>query len=402
MYLKNLKLTNYRNYENLDLDFDRNLNLIIGDNGKGKTNLLESIYYISTGKSHRGAKQEELVRLGNDSAVMRALIEGNNEPEEENSSQHLIELQLSKTDNIKIRIDRAPYRRKSDFVSILPSVIFSPDDLMVIKGSPSVRREFIDGVIEKIDRDYQALGIKYLKILNQRNGLIKSIANSNLICATGDNSTLDIWNESLVRYGSEIVFKRMQLISEIREMFKGYMNEFFNSIHAGIFYIPSWDREINDYAPDNNDTEQISGHSSSELPAMEDVMLKFSENLRKNFQKEINYKTTITGPHRDNLSILFNNLDIKSFGSQGQQRIASVCLRLCELEILRKKLKKNPVLLLDDVLSELDRQREKRLLKIINKKFQIFITAANPDVVNYLDTGQMNRFIIENGNAHHI
>ena len=285
---------------------------------------------------------------------------------------------------MKIRVDRVHYRKKSDFVSILPSVIFSPDDLMIIKGSPSNRRDFLDSVIEKINKDYQGLCIKYQKILNQRNSLLKSIAGTDRAVS---NATLESWDENLIRYGSEIIIRRNQLISGIQSSFSDLMNRFFPGIETDIFYVFSWERK-------NGNPDSISDNFSPELNSIEE---RFRASLKDNLANDLNYKTTITGPHRDDFIAVFDGKDIRSFGSQGQQRIAAICLRLCELEVLRTRLKKNPVLLLDDVLSELDRERERMLLKVINKKFQTFITTASKDTFEREATGSIEKFsIIDN------
>ncbi|MBM3705027.1 MAG: DNA replication/repair protein RecF [Actinobacteria bacterium] len=407
MHIKNLKVRNYRNYESFDLDFDRKLNLIIGDNAEGKTNLLESIYYISTGKSHRGAKQDELVRLNEDSAIIRALIMESDETVDDRGREHLLEIELGRTglnnsgspgraSNIKIRIDRAPYKKKSDFVSILPSVIFSPDDLKIIKGGPSDKRDFLDSINEKIFRDYQPLYLKYLKILNQRNSLLKSISNED---RSNKNPTLQVWNENLIRYGSEIIIKRLQLVADIRPLFVDMLGRFFSEMKAEILYIFSWDRMEPDNFSENNGGEYTTYLKNLEFSDHKNISLRFGTSLRENFYKELNYKTTLTGPHRDCFVVLLDGRDIKSFGSQGQQRVASVCLRLSELEILKKMLNKNPVLLLDDVLSELDRPREKLLLEVINKGYQTFITAANTDILENLRIQPASGFYIKNNNA---
>src|SRR4030066_827823 len=215
MYLNNLELINFRNYKSVKLNFKNSIILIIGDNGQGKTNLLESIHYISSGKSHRTADQDELINWNSDYAILRASLVSSIE-DTADSSKQLIEIELRKKNNIKIRIDGVYYRRKSDFASIIPSVIFSPDDLRLIKAGPSNRRDFLDDILEKLRDKYASQRLHYQKILNQRNSLLKSMIGGEQ--AIG-NSTMEAWDENLIQYGSEIIEKRCNLLASVREKF---------------------------------------------------------------------------------------------------------------------------------------------------------------------------------------
>jgi len=401
MFLSTLELKNFRNHKEIKLAFEKNIILIIGDNGLGKTNLLEAIYFVSSAKSHRTNSQDEMIRWGSDYALIRANTGSRAKGIIENDvceNKYLIELQLNHSNKIKIRLNKVAVKKKSDFVSRLPSVIFSPDDLSIIKGGPSLRRAWMDSLLEKIYPDYYQLCLRYQKILNQRNGLIKSLNNGKNHTA---NTMLETWDENLIKYGSEIILKRIWLASAIKDDFSRYFNIFFKSADAGLEYIYSWDRinPSNNYNTVYDDADlQFTGGKildsmqdyknnynannlilPAELAAMRAI---FKEKLKQNFSRELGFKNTLTGPHRDDLSILLNGKPLKSFGSQGQQRIASVCLKFCELEILKKKLGKNPVLLLDDVLSELDRERESQVLNLIGERFQTFITTSN---INYLN-----------------
>lgn len=359
MYLNNLELINFRNYKSIKLNFKNSTILIEGDNGQGKTNLLESIHYISSGKSHRTSDQDELINWDSDYAILRASL----------SSKQLIEIELRKKNNIKIRIDGVYYRRKSDFASIIPSVIFSPDDLRLIKAGPSNRRDFLDDILEKLQNKYAAQRLHYQKILNQRNSLLKSMISPE---QANGNSTMEAWDENLVHYGSEIIEKRCNLLASVREKFIKYMNYFFPGIQADIFYIFSWDRSIQGDRPINLQSGTI-----------KDI---FNTKLKQGFKKDLLLKTTLVGPHRDDLLITINGKDIRSFGSQGQQRIAAICFKFGELEVLREMLNKDPILLLDDVLSELDPERKKLLVDIIGDSSQTFITTSN--LVSLSDIGE--------------
>lgn len=364
MYLNNLELINFRNYKSVKLNFKNRTILIVGDNGQGKTNLLESIHYISSGKSHRTSDQDELINWDSDYAILRASL----------SSKQLIEIELRKKNNIKIRIDGVYYRRKSDFTSIIPSVIFSPDDLRLIKAGPSNRRDFLDDILEKLQNKYAAQRLHYQKILNQRNSLLKSMISGE---QTNGNSTMEAWDENLAHYGSEIIEKRCNLLASVREKFIKYMNYFFPGIQADIFYIFSWDRSIQGASINLDNPINLQSGTIKDI---------FNTKLKQGFKKDLLLKTTFVGPHRDDLLITINGKDIRSFGSQGQQRIAAICFKFGELEVLREMLNKNPILLLDDVLSELDPERKKLLVNIIGDSSQTFITTSN--LVTLSDIGE--------------
>ncbi len=385
MYLKKLELKNYRNYIHVNLNFDKNTILILGNNGNGKTNLLESIYYLSTGRSHRTYSQDEIINWESDYSKVKALIGS----EKEDEPGRFIEIELQKGNNIKIKVDKIIQRKKSDFISILPSVIFSPDDLKIVKSGPMDRRNFLDGILEKIDPSYYRQRLQYQKILTQRSSLIKSL---NTRINAGSNPTLDVWDDNLVKYGADIIKKRYDLLTEFAADFKNCISSFFKGVKVDINYIFSWDRGYS--------SDDLSDYEDKKNPVMEnfkpdDIRTIFHRELKESFKKDLLYKTTTIGPHRDDFMILLDSRNIRFFGSQGQQRIASISLRLCELDILRKKIKKDPVLLLDDVFSELDIERKKILVKAVSNKFQTFVTTTNISYLDKLDLEFGSKFLIK-------
>ena len=387
MYLKNLELKNYRNYEHVKLEFDKSSILLVGNNGNGKTNLLESIHYLSTGRSHRTHIQDELIKWGSDFSLIRARLGS-----EEKGKGYTIEIEIRKNNNIKIRINDVYQKKKSDFISILPSVIFSPDDLKIIKSGPGERRNFLDSILEKIYTDFYSLRLQYQKILLQRNSLLKSIKGKPL---NNHMDTIEAWNENLIKYGIQIIEKRLGLLSIIRDKFSEYAGDFFKGTDASIEYLFSWDRA--EGTGRNNDPGQGRSESSngrSPVPELESIREIFLKKLNDNFKRDLAFKSTTMGPHRDDLIMSFNGKDIRSFGSQGQQRIASISLKLCELYILKERLDTDPVLLLDDVLSELDIERRKKLVKVINESFQTFVTATNISYLDKLDIDFGSRFLV--------
>ncbi len=385
MYLKKLELKNYRNYTHVNLNFDKNTVLILGNNGNGKTNLLESIYYLSTGRSHRTYSQDEIINWGSDYSKVKALVGS----EKEDEPDRFIEIELQKGNDIKIKVDKISRRKKSDFISILPSVIFSPDDLKIVKSGPMDRRNFLDSILEKIDPLYYRQRLQYQKILTQRSSLIKSF---NIKTDAGSNSTLDVWDDNIVKYGADIIKKRYDLLAEFAALFKNYISSFFKGVKVDINYIFSWDRG---YGPDD-----LADYKDKKDPVMEnlgpdDIRTIFHRELKRSLEKDLLYKTTMVGPHRDDFMILLDGRNIRFFGSQGQQRIAAISLRLCELDILRKKIKKDPVLLLDDVFSELDIERKKILVKAVSDKFQTFVTTTNISYLDKLDLEFGSKFLVK-------
>jgi len=385
VYLKKLELKNYRNYSYVNLNFDKNTILILGNNGNGKTNLLESIYYLSTGRSHRTYSQDEIIKWDSDYSIIKALIGS----EKNNGIDHLIEIELRKENNIKIRVDKIYKRKKSDFISILPSVIFSPDDLKIVKSGPSDRRNFLDSILEKLDWKYYRQRLQYQKILIQRSSLIKSISGRS---GAASNSTLEVWNDNIVRYGTDIIEKRYRLLAEFRDEFRSYVNSFFKGVEVDLFYVFSWDRGDN--------LDEYTDYFNAKCYKRENFIennLKgiFYSKLIESLQKDLLYKTTTVGPHRDDFIILLNGKNIRSFGSQGQQRVASISLKLCELDILRKRIKKDPILLLDDVFSELDIERRKLLVKAVSDRFQTFVTTTNISYLDKLDLEFGNKLLIK-------
>jgi len=374
VYLKTLELKNYRNYSYADLEFDRDSILFVGDNGNGKTNLLEAIHYLSSGHSHRTYIQDDLIKWGKDYFLIRAKILSGN-----NRRKHLVEIE-ARANNIKIKVDGVYRKKKADFVSILPAVIFSPDDLGIIKSDPGARRNFLDSILDVVHREYNTLRLQYQKILTQRNSLLKSVAGR---LSSSHMNTLETWNHNLVRYGLDIISKRMEILESMRDVFAGHIGNFFKGTVPVMDYVCSWDR--NGKSPDMKKT-QIDRQKLAEV---------FNKKLEEALDTDLARKSTTVGPHRDDIAISFDGRDIRSFGSQGQQRIAAISLKLCEIQVLRDKLSTDPVLLLDDVLSELDIQRRKKLVGIIRGRFQTFVTATNISYLDKLDIDFGSRFLVK-------
>ena len=303
-----------------------------------------------------------------------------------------MEIEIRNNNILKIKVNGVYYKKKKDFISILPSVIFSPDDLRIVKSNPGERRAFLDSILEKIYGDFSSLRLQYQKIVTQRNSLLRStggrLSNNHL-------ETLDTWNDNLVKYGIEIILKRYELLDSIKTGFTGHIKNFFKEVIPDIKYVFSWNR--NEKEESHNPEKYLTGNKKDDSDIVIDrefLKKEFKKRLTENLDIDLARKTTSLGPHRDDFAIYFNGKDIRSYGSQGQQRIASISLKLCELQILRDRLKTDPVLLLDDVLSELDTRRRRRLVKIISGRFQTFVTATNISYLDKLDIDFGSRFLV--------
>lgn len=334
MIVKSLKLKDYRNYEELDLKFDKGTNILYGENAQGKTNILEAIYLCGTTKSHRGSKDREIIRFNQEEAHIRINIEKKQIP-------HKIDMHLKKNKAKGVAIDGNSIKRQGDLFGLLNLVLFSPEDLNIIKNGPAERRRFLDLELCQLDKIYMYHLTNYNKALSQKNNLLKQISfNRNLL------DTLYIWNSKLIEHGSIIIETRDSYIKKI--------NKLVGPIHKKL----------------TGEREELTLHY---VPNVKKE--SFDEILNNSIEKDLLLKMTSRGPHRDDMSFLCDNIELRKFGSQGQQRTAALSLKLGELELVREVTKEEPILLLDDVLSELDRNRQNYLLNSIGG-IQTFITCT--------------------------
>lgn len=347
MIIKSLELNNFRNYKELVIHFDKGTNILYGNNAQGKTNILEAIYVCATTKSHKGTKDKEIINFENEEAHIRSYIEKDN-------IESRIDMHLRKSKSKGIAIDGNKIKKAADLLGLLNVVFFSPEDLSIIKNGPAERRRFTDMELCQLDSFYLYNLNNYNKIINQRNKLLKDIYFNPAL-----KETLNIWDSQLVSYGSKII--------ERRESFVVQLNEIIKDIH-----------------------KKLSGN-------LEDIEIVYEPNvsiddfevsLRNSQNKDISAKMTTVGPQRDDFSFIVNGIDIRKFGSQGQQRTAALSLKLSEIELVKKITKDTPVLLLDDVLSELDSNRQNYLLNSIGD-IQTIITCTG------LDEFVNNRFTID-------
>lgn len=339
MIVESLKLQNYRNYEYLNMNFDEKINIIYGDNAQGKTNILESMYVCATSKSHRGSKDREIIRFDNDESHIKVNVK-------KNDMNYRIDMHLKKNKPKGIAVNGIPIKRAVELFGILNIVFFSPEDLNIIKNGPSERRRFIDMELSQLDKIYLDCLINYNKVVNQRNSLLKEYAFSG---REDIISSLDIWDMQLVKYGNDVIKSREKYVKEINDLVK--------SIHTKL----SGDREQLEIIYEPCVKEQ---DFESELVRVRDRDLKF--------------KCTNIGPHKDDMCFLINGMDVRKYGSQGQQRTAALSLKLAEIELVKQIIHDTPVLFLDDVLSELDSRRQNFLLDSIGN-IQTMITCTGLD-----------------------
>jgi DNA replication and repair protein RecF len=341
MIIKSIELADYRNYEYLDLQFDKGTNILYGDNAQGKTNILEAIYVAATTKSHKGSKDQEIVRFNKEEAHIRTYLE-------KEGIETKVDMHLRKTKSKGIAIDGQRIKKAADLLGLCNVVFFSPEDLGIIKNGPAERRRFVDMELCQLDNFYLYNLNQYNKIVNQRNKLLKDMyQNPDL------KETLNIWDMQLASFGSKIIEKRRAFVDQL--------NEIIYDIHKKL----------------SGDKEELRIQYEPNVEIEE-----FEQKLRLSQDRDIKMKMTSVGPHRDDFSFLVGDVDIRKYGSQGQQRTAALSLKLSEIELVKRITKDTPVLLLDDVLSELDSNRQNYLLNSIGDIQTIITCTGLEEFVN--------------------
>lgn len=355
MFIKKLKLKNYRNYKEVEVIFDKNINIIYGNNAEGKTNLLESIYMCSTSKSHRNSKESEIINFNENEAHIKLIFKKNNFEKDLS-----IDIQLNKEIKKGIAINEIKIDKVSDFLGTFNVVLFAPEDLNIIKDGPQVRRKFLDIEICQSDKIYVNSISNYNKVLNQRNILLKDISKEK-----GNNkndllSLLDIYDEQIVNYGIEIIEKRIKNIEKLAKII----------LEKHLQISDSKEKLIINY--ENDVLKEWFNIKENKPDTVKELYLGL---IKENREKDIKNQYTNIGPHRDDIGFYIDRLDIRKFGSQGQKKTAAISLKLSELEIIKEKINDIPVLLLDDVFSELDETRQKLLVNNL-KGIQTIITCT--------------------------
>ena len=337
MEIKSLQLQNFRNYPELFIEFDEKTNIIYGDNAQGKTNILEAVYLSSTSRSHKGAKDKEMIRFGEDEAHIKMIIR-------KNGIDHRIDLHIRKNKSKGIAIDGVSIRKASELFGLIHVIIFSPEDLSMVKNGPAERRRFMDLELCQLDKLYTSELASYNKVLNDRNRMLKD-----LWTKPEYEEILPLYDIKLVNFGKHII--------EAREKFISRLNDIVKEIH---------------YSLTGGKEELVISYEPNVRAD------RFEEELMRGAERDRHQKVTLTGPHRDDICFLANGIDLRRYGSQGQQRSAALSLKLAEIELVKSLSREYPVLLLDDVLSELDSSRQENLLGRINH-IQTIMTCTGLD-----------------------
>lgn len=348
MRIEQLLLKNYRNYNDLLLEFSPNLNVIYGMNGQGKTNILEAIFVAGFGSSFRTKREKELINKEATEAYIRAdLIKS--------YGNYTIEYKLKRDLKKEIKVNKNHLKKRSELFGHLNIVVFSPEDLKLIKDGPSERRKFIDREISNLKKKYCADLIEYHRILSQRNALIKQsrYKQSGL-------EMISIWDEKLAAVGTSLMLERNYFIEKLNKVsYKLHLQITEEKEEIKLKYLPNI--KVNSLEYDK-------------------IYMEFLNRLTKQLSNDIDKGFTTVGPHRDDLDITINDIDVKIYGSQGQQRTAALSLKLSEIEIIYDEIGEYPVLLLDDVMSELDKKRQNDLLKSL-KSLQTIITITDTESI---------------------
>ena len=366
MFLRDLSLTNYRNYKSLSLSFDQPINLFVGNNAQGKTNILESIYVLALAKSHRTSKDRELVAWEEEYATIRGEVK-------RRYGSVRLEIQLT-TKGKKAKINGLEQRKLSEYIGALNAVMFAPEDLAIVKGAPAQRRRFLDMEIGQVSPTYLYDLTNFNKVLAQRNQQLKDLA-----MQKSDPHMMEIWNTQLADLAVKLLQKRFEFLRKLET--------WASTIHSGI----------------TDGKERLSLHYVSTSPIaagmdQREALQLMLAALEEVFEREKMRGSTLIGPHRDDFSLRINGVDVQTFGSQGQQRTAALSLKLAEIELIKEEVGEYPILLLDDVLSELDEHRQTLLLETIQEKVQTFVTSTGVEGLKHQVLQQANRFRVQAGN----
>lgn len=364
MILSRLSVRSFRNIESLTLDFSAGFNVFYGDNAQGKTNLLEAIFLIATMKSFRLAKNNELITWDHNCASIKGVVDSNPVMRE-------IDLLLDGGAK-KLRVDGKPVTRVADFFGILTVVLFAPEELSMIRSAPDVRRRYLDRAIFAGDLLYLARHHEYSKILKQRNSLLR----------TGDHSALHPWDDQLARAGAQLVTLRTRYIEKIAHILMDtYRDITGTSDEAGIQY--------------------HSVHRASSTDLFENTAA-LSAAMTRLREQELHQRATLAGPHRDDIAFTLNGKPLRHAASQGQQRCFVLALKMAEIEFIHRCYDRLPVLLMDDMTSELDRKRAERLYRFLNERgMQVFITTTGLEQAGMCAAGNdLRTFHVKQGAVH--
>ena len=353
MYIEKLSLKNYRNIEKLNIELSENVNIFYGDNAQGKTNILESMFMCATGRSQRTHIDRELIRFGQESAHIQMYVnkEGYNDR---------IDIHIKQREKKGVAVNNIVVKKLGELFGTVNIVLFSPEDLMLVKEGPSYRRRYIDIELCQMSKIYYSNLQKYYKVLKERNNLLKK-SNSDI------NQTLDIWDIQLCSYGKKIVESRSEFIN--------LLNKKAKTVHGKI--------------TNNKEELKIEYKPSANID-------EYEKRIFNSRDKDIYYGTTSYGVHKDDMSFFINGVNARDYGSQGQQRTVCLALKLAEIELVEEKTGNKPVLLLDDVMSELDKNRQDFILNSIEGVQTVITSTGNEDIFESIGS-RARVFFVEKG-----
>lgn len=357
MHIDKLEITNFRNYDNASLELDRGLNVVYGKNASGKTNLVESIYYTALGKSPRTSKEKDMIRWDSDALTIKINLV-------KRFRSYNIALKHDGKEK-KFLLDRIPITRTSDIIGLINVVYFSPDELSVVKDAPSERRRYIDMSLSQQKKSYFTDLINYNKVLDSRNKLLKS-----KITTSEFKDVALIYNIQLAKYGARIINNRYLFVEKLKPI----------------------SERIHDKITSHSEKLSIDYESKIERASVSEMQNAMQRILDENLDKDRQLQYTSIGAHRDDLKLSANGIDIRKFGSQGQQRTVALTLKMSEVELLSEENGERPILILDDVLSELDECRQAQLLDF-TKDTQTILTCTEfngkADKLIHIDNGKI-------------
>jgi DNA replication and repair protein RecF len=367
MLLEALRLRHFRNLSAVDLEPHPRFNILHGENGQGKTNLLEAVYLLSAVKSFRPQTNKDLIEWGCNQAVLEARVD-------RGGSERIVKLEVSERGK-KVYLNGSPVRQLADFFGTVNIVMFGPEDIVILKGSPSQRRRFIDRAIFNARPAYATEHQHYEDVLQQRNSLLKE--------PTMDESLLSVYDEQLVEYGADVISRRLTFLEHFKPVLNRVFKQIFReSFEAEVAYDIKWaDHEID----------------AESLESKADIERVLQDGLERTREEERHRGYTLIGPHRDDLGTTLNGRDVKTYASQGQHRAFVLAMKIAEITYLEERYHFAPILLLDDVSSELDRQRNRHLFDFLRSREdgQVFITTTHRDYILLED--DVRAFSVEDG-----
>lgn len=366
MFINELELTNYRNYEKASVTFSKGINVFLGENAQGKTNLMEAIYVLAMARSHRTSSDKELIQWDKDFAKISGRVQKTN-------ASFPLEIILSKKGK-RARLNHLEQKKLSSYIGNLNVILFAPEDLSLVKGSPSVRRKFVDMELGQMSPVYLHHLVEYQHILKSRNVYLKQLS----MRKASDFTFLEVLTEQMAIHGASILAERFLFVEQLQK----------------------WAQQIHQEISKQKEILKVEYHTSVPLDNPTDKEMNYKnlmESYKNNRERELEQRTTVTGPHRDDLKFFVNDRNVQTYGSQGQQRTTALSVKLAEINLMQEITGEYPVLLLDDVLSELDDSRQTHLLRAIQNKVQTFLTTTSLDGIeqNLIETPRV--FNIDQG-----